>query len=185
MKRVLSIVIWLLFLSGTVISAQEKEKHNFEIGGGINAFGIIGTCGGPNRDSGPGGYFEYRYNYTKWFDLGIQANFKHGKGHSAYTGGPTWGLVYNQLGIKALVDLKMLPNRFVCPYIGLGLGEGVVFTKREGLDNSMDTYGILGPRIGLQIWRIRVSVEYDFATDGAFAFSSTESSLGLNIGYTF
>ena len=184
MKRVFLMAIWLLLL-GTVAFAQEKGKHNFEAGGGINAFGIPGVVGGPSKEAGMGLYVEYRYNGTKWIDLGIQANFKHAKGRSAFTGVPTWGFVDNQIGLKALVDLKMLPNMLVCPYIGLGLGRGVIFSTSEKNGNSTGTYGILGPRIGLQIWRIRLALEYDFANDGFFDLSSRESSLGLNIGYTF
>ena len=186
MKRMLLIAFCLL-LHGTVAFAQQEGKHNFEIGGGINAFGIPGGCGGPSMDAGMGLYVEYRYNTKEWLDLGLQANFKHGKGRSAFIGGdePTWGFVDNQIGLKAVADVKMLPKRVVSPYIGIGLGKGVIFTKREAKDNSTGTYGILGPRIGLQIWRIRVFVEYDFATDGFFDFSNRESSLGLNIGYTF
>ncbi len=183
MKRVLLVAIWLL-LQGSVAFAQEN-KHNFEIGGGINVFGIPGVCGGPSMDEGLGLYVEYRYNTKEWLALGLQANFKHGKGRSAYTGGPTWVFVDNQIGLKAMADVKMLPKRVVSPYIGVGLGRGVIFTKREEKDSSTGTYGILGPRVGLQIWKIRVFVEYDFATDGFFDFSNRESSLGLNIGYTF
>ena len=187
MKRITCIAILLLVCACTMLNAQERDKHNYEAGIGLNVYGILGMEGGPSRNASLGAYFEYRYDYAEHFDFGGQINYTHGKGRSAFTGEPTWGIVYNQINLKGVADYNICPKRAVSPYIGAGLGCGVLFTARESEHgNSVDKFGIVGPRIGLQIWRIRTALEFNFAFGGGYSgFLNTESSTALNISYTF
>lgn len=187
MKRIITIIIALSLGSSLLLSAQEKDRHNYDVGVGLNAYGIIGSYGGPSRNNSPGFLFEYRYDYTDRFDLGTQALFKHGKGRSAFTGNdsPTWELTYNQIGLKAVANYNGRPGKLVRPYIGAGFGGGILFTKRSIGTNDTDIFGIIGPRLGLQIWRFRVGLEVDFAFDGQYGFLSTETATALNLCFSF
>ena len=187
MKRITCIAILLLVCTCTMLNAQVKEKHNFEAGIGLNVYGILGMEGGPSRNPSLGAYFEYRYNDTEHFDFGGQINYTHGNGRSAFTGEPTWGIVYDQVNLKGVADYNFCPKRLVSPYIGAGLGCGVLFASRKaGRADSVDKFGIVGPRIGLQIWRIRTALEFNFAFGGGYnGFLNTESAAALNVSYTF
>jgi len=165
-----------------------KGTHHYDLGGGVNLFGILGAVGGPGRELGPGAYFEYRYAFAEHFDIGGQVNFKCGKGHSAYSGpeSPTFDFFDNQIALKAVADYNICPSRLASPYIGIGAGAGYMFSKR--LDNNEVNhypYGILGGRIGVQIWRFRLAVECDFALTRPYGFSPEETSTALNLGFTF
>ena len=131
MKRIITFIAALTLGSSLLLSAQEKDRHHYDAGVGLNAYGILGSVGGPSRNNSLGFLFEYRYDYTDRVDFGAQALFKHGKGHSAFTGGPTWGLTYNQIGLKGVADYNGRPGKLVRPYIGAGFGGGMLFTKRD------------------------------------------------------
>lgn len=187
MKRIITFILAISLGSSLLLSAQDKDKHNYDVGIGINAYGVLGVVGGPSRNISPGFLFEYRYDYTDRIDFGAQALFKHGKGHSAFTGGdyPTWGLTYNQIGLKAVADYNGRPGKQVRPYIGAELGGGALFTQRTNGTNDTDIFGTIGPRLGLQIWRFRVGLEIDFAFDGQYGFLSTETATALNLSFSF
>ncbi len=184
MRRAITLLISVLLCITLV--AQEKNRHNFEVGIGINMGNILGAVGGPGRGLGPGTYFEYRYNLTDKFDIGGQLNYKYSKGSSAYlVDRPTIGLVYNQVGLKAVADYTGRPNKLVRPYIGVGIGGTMMFTNRTTGTNSTEVFGIVGPRLGLQIWKFRIALEFDFAFNGQYGFQSTESVGALNLSFTF
>ena len=107
MKRITCIAILLLVCACTMLNAQERDKHNYEAGIGLNVYGILGMVGGPSRNASLGAYFEYRYDYAEHFDFGGQINYTHGKGRSAFTGEPTWGIVYNQINLKGVADYNI------------------------------------------------------------------------------
>jgi hypothetical protein len=44
-------------------------------------------------------------------------------------------------------------------------------------------YGIVGGRIGIQVWRFRIALECDFALK--HGLSSEETSTALNLSFTF
>ena len=87
MKRIITFIAALTLGSSLLLSAQEKDRHHYDAGVGLNAYGILGSVGGPSRNNSLGFLFEYRYDYTDRVDFGAQALFKHSKGHSAFTGG--------------------------------------------------------------------------------------------------
>ena len=185
MKR---IVITLFLLANAVLGfAQQKNTSNFEIGGGINAYGILGACGGPIRYFGPGAYFEYRNAFAEHFDVGAQLNYKRGDGESAFIGdgAPGYDIKYNQIGLKAVADYNVCPSRLASPYFGVGLGVGELYEKTGKGTKHNEMYGTLCPRIGVQVWRIRLAIEVDFAYNGEYGFLSTPTSTALNIGFTF
>lgn len=188
MKRIKCIAILLLVCTCTFLNAQVRDKHNYEAGIGLNVYGILGMVGGPSRNTSLGAYFEYRYDCTERFDLGGQINCTYGNGRSAFTGEPTYGIVYYQTNLKVVGDYNICsPQKLVRPYIGAGLGGGVLYTGRKACHgDSVEKFGIVGPRIGLQVWRIRTALEFNFAFGGGYSgFLNTESSTALNISYTF
>ena len=173
--------------SGKVLSSY-VGAHHYEIGGGINIFGILGAVGGPERSPGPGFYFEYRYAFAEHFDVGGQLNYKCGQGQSAYAGpgSPTFRFFNNQIAIKAIADYNICPSRLANPYIGIGAGAGYMFSKR--LDNNEVEhypYGTIGGRFGVQVWRFRIAIECDFALTRPYGFSPEETSTALNLSYAF
>lgn len=186
MKRLVVLIASLL--ACVPLSAQQKDKHNFEVGADLNVYGILGAVGGPSRGLAPGAFFEYRYDFTDHIDFGAQLSYDHSSGKSAFTGSdtPRWGIVYNQVALKAVADYNMCPNRLVRPYIGVGLGAGLLVEDvSAGFTDTSDVFGVVGPRIGVQIWRFRLTLEFDFAFDGQYGFLHTETSTGLNLGFTF
>jgi len=185
MKRIALFITLLLAYSAIPAIAQKHGADSFEIGAGINAYGILGAVGGPSRTLGPGVHFEYRHAVSERFDIGGRIYYKYGTGESAPTGAqPTWGIVYNQAGAKAVADYIMRPGKAVRPYIGLGAGAGM---QMETVNGSTDTsmYGTVGPRIGVQIWRFRLALESDFAYNMEYGFLSTESAMALCLGFIF
>lgn len=187
MKRIITFIIALSLGTSLLSSAREKDRHNYDAGVGLNAYGILGFVGGPSRNISPGFLFEYRYDYTDRIDFGAQALFKYGKGHSAFIGEdyPILGLTYNQIGLKAVADYNGRPGKLVRPYIGAGFGGGALFTQRTDGTNDTDIFGTIGPRLGLQIWRFRIGLEIDFAFDGQYGFLSTETATALNLSFSF
>ena len=198
MKRIFCFALFLISVSVSAFAQDVATKrtgdqlyegsHHYEIGGGINMLGILGSVGGPGREFGPGVYLEYRYALTEHVDVGGQLNFKCGKGHSSYTGPgyPIFDFFCNQAALKALADYNICPTRLASPYIGVGAGAGYMIYKR--LDNNELThypYGIIGGRIGVQVWRFRLALECDFAVTRLYSFSSTETSTAINLSYTF
>lgn len=188
MKRIIAFFIALSSSFFLLLSAQEKDRHNYDVGVGLNVYGILGNVGGPSRNTSPGFLFEYRYDYTDRVDFGAQALFKSGKGHSAFTGEPIWGLTYKQIGLKTVADYNGRPGKVVRPYVGAGFGGGALFTQMtNGTNDGNDTdmFGTIGPRLGLRIWRFRVGLEIDFAFDGQYGFLSTETATALNLSFSF
>ena len=182
-RRITAIIVALLVGFSTLASAQEKP-HNYEVGAGVNVYGILGSVGGPGRSLGPGVHFEYRYDLSDRLDVGARAYYKYGDGRSAPTGEPTYGITFNQIGLKAVADYNFRPGKLLRPYIGVGAGAGVLFDKTYmGTDSS--TYGTVGPRLGLQLWRFRAALEFDFAYDFDYGFLSTETATSLTLSYTF
>ena len=187
MKRIITFIIALSLGTSLLSSAQEKDRHHYDAGVGLNAYGILGFVGGPSRNISPGFLFEYRYDYTDRIDFGAQALFKYGKGHSAFIGEdyPKLGLTYIQIGLKAVADYNGRPGKLVRPYIGAGFGGGALFTQRTDGTNDTDIFGTIGPRLGLQIWRFRIGLEIDFAFDGQYGFLCTETATALNLSFSF
>lgn len=178
----------LLFLfSDFSTEAQVKGSHNYEIGVGINAYGILGAVGGPVRKSGPGAYFEYRYAFADHFDVGGQLSYRFSNGQTGYIGPetPDQTIKYNQIGLKTLADYNICPGRLANPYIGVGLGAGSLFEKRSLSGKSTSYFGVVGPRIGVQIWKFRIAIEADFAFDGKYGILSTETATALNLSFVF
>ena len=184
MKRFFALLV-IIFASCTVAMAQGRDKHNYEIGASGNIYGILGMMGGPARELGPGVHFEYRYDITKRIDIGGRLYYKYGTGTSAFTGEPTYGIVYNQAGAKAVADFNMRPNKLLRPFVGVGAGLGMIAEKRATGDKESSVYGTISPRIGLQIWRFRVALDFDFAYNGQYGFLGTETASSLNVGFTF
>lgn len=176
------------------LSGQEAGCGAFEIGAGWNIYGMLGAMGGPYRHAGPGIYGEYRYGAAERFDIGAQLNYRFGNGESEYfVNSGQWQLRYNQVNLKTVADFKMCPERTVRPFIGIGVGAGLIKEDRIGdlssvswtvLPSEKWFFGTVGPRFGLQIKRFRVAIETDLAFDTEH-WNSVATATALNVGYSF
>lgn len=186
---VLSILVGLTCLSG-----QEAGSSAFEIGAGLNIYGTLGATGGPFRYFSPGIYGEYRYGAAERFDIGAQLNYRFGNGESDYfVDVGQWKLRFNQVNLKAVADFKMCPSRAVRPFIGVGVGAGLIREERIGDLSTVSWtvspvekwfFGTVGPRLGIHIKRFRVAIETDLAFDTEH-WDSVATATALNVGYSF
>lgn len=193
MKK-LSVFIFLSITFSCISYAQVKEGLTFKIGGGYNFSNGYLMDGGPNKMSGPGGFFEI----TEYLDSGISAggqiNYKYGKGITGETElYPGLDATSHLVGLKGLVDYNFCPESVVNPYAGIGLGIGYMHISRKDNAYMNHFYWTLVPRVGVQIWHFQLSVEWELFLFNNRNYSSYRgsssycfaSSLGLNLGIVF
>lgn len=193
MKRILLSVLASL-VSAVCLSGQEAGSSAFEIGAGFNIYGTLGATGGPFRYFSPGIYGEYRYGAAERFDIGAQLNYRFGNGESDYfVDVGQWKLRFNQVNLKAVADFKMCPSRAVRPFIGVGVGAGLIREERIGDLSTVSWtvspvekwfFGTVGPRLGIHIKRFRVAIGTDLAFDTEH-WDSIATATALNVGYSF
>lgn len=193
MKRILLSVLASL-VSAVCLSGQEAGSSAFEIGAGLNIYGTLGATGGPFRYFSPGIYGEYRYGAAERFDIGAQLNYRFGNGESDYfVDVGQWKLRFNQVNLKAVADFKMCPSRAVRPFIGVGVGAGLIREERIGDLSTVSWtvspvekwfFGTVGPRLGIHIKRFRVAIGTDLAFDTEH-WDSIATATALNVGYSF
>lgn len=193
MKRILLSVLASL-VSAVCLSGQEAGSSAFEIGAGLNIYGTLGATGGPFRYFSPGIYGEYRYGAAERFDIGAQLNYRFGNGESDYfVDVGQWKLRFNQVNLKAVADFKMCPSRAVRPFIGVGVGAGLIREERIGDLSTVSWtvspvekwfFGTVGPRLGIHIQRFRVAIGTDLAFDTEH-WDSIATATALNVGYSF
>lgn len=193
MKRILLSVLASL-VSAVCLSGQEAGSSAFEIGAGLNIYGTLGATGGPFRYFSPGIYGEYRYGAAERFDIGAQLNYRFGNGESDYfVDVGQWKLRFNQVNLKAVADFKMCPSRAVRPFIGVGVGAGLIREERIGDLSTVSWtvspvekwfFGTIGPRLGIHIKRFRVAIGTDLAFDTEH-WDSIATATALNVGYSF
>ena len=51
MKRIIAFILAISLGSSLLLSAQDKDKHNYDVGIGINAYGVLGAVGGQAETS--------------------------------------------------------------------------------------------------------------------------------------
>lgn len=193
MKRILLSVLASL-VSAVCLSGQEAGSSAFEIGAGLNIYGTLGATGGPFRYFSPGIYGEYRYGAAERFDIGAQLNYRFGNGESDYfVDVGQWKLRFNQVNLKAVADFKMCPSRAVRPFIGVGVGAGLIREERIGDLSTVSWtvspvekwfFGTVGPRLGIHIKRFRVAIGTDLAFDTEH-WDSIATATALNVGCSF
>ena len=93
------------------------------------------------------------------------------------------GNVFNQVGTKVVADYIMWPEKVVRPYIAAGAGMTIEKASTGSLGTSI--YGTIDPRIGLQVWRFLLALEFDFAYNMQYGFLSTETATGLSLSCVF
>lgn len=202
MKKVFAILL-ALFISPIILSAQEASEepersvHNFEVGAGYNY--TTNYFSSKFSFWGPGVFFEYRYRNNSNFDVAGQANFKYGKGedflsdYDDYRG----NVSYSQVCTKVLFDYNFChEDCLVSPYLGLGLGLGGVYANRPNYSKSFEFFYSMTPRAGVQIWRFRLTCEYELLTNRTWrskyrygrsgvSYAVYSTILALNLGFTF
>lgn len=198
MKKKLAILFFLASFSASSF-AQVKEGNNFEIGGGYN------FTNGPNSDgnryslSGPGAYFEYRYEDQSHFFAGGQVNYKYAWGESFdYTPeGFKYNTSYHQVCLKGMVGYTFLPKCLANPFVGLGAGFGGTITNLDVSGKTLNCFWVFVPRVGVQLWRFRFSCDWDilckcgrgvrfsYGSYGRSIYSSFASNVSLTLGFRF
>lgn len=51
MKRIITFILAISLGSSLLLSAQDKDKHNYDVGIGINAYGVLGAVGGGQAET--------------------------------------------------------------------------------------------------------------------------------------
>lgn len=169
MRRLVLMAVMALF--PVILSAQVKHGSEFEVGAGVSIYGITGSVGGLYRNAGPTAYLGYGYRFHDNFDALFRASYKNGnaKGWTA-SENPTYvNTKCNQVEGMLGVDYVILPSKLVRPFVGAGIGGGVLFEKMENTSYS-NAYGIVGPHFGVSIWRFRLSVDLCYAFDAEYGF---------------
>jgi len=202
MKRFFSIVCFLAVFP-ILSHAQIKEGNNFEIGGGYNFASSYRTDGRRLKFSGPGAYFEYRYESDNHMYYGGQLDYKYayGDGFMVMGEGVTYKTNYNQICIEGLFGYTFLTSSVVNPFVGIGAGCGLVFTNSEDNKQSFYLSWVLTPRVGVQIWRFRITCDFDLLCDrgrsswfrvggssiyrSASSYNVYSSIISLNLGFRF
>ncbi len=185
MRRLVLMAVMALF--PVILSAQVKHGSEFEVGAGVSIYGITGSVGGLYRNAGPTAYLGYGYRFHDNFDALFRASYKNGnvKGWTHHSENPTYvNIKCNQVEGMLGVDYVILPSKLVRPFVGAGIGGGVLFEKMENTSYS-DAYGIVGPHFGVSIWRFRLSVDLCYAFDAEYGFESDMSSKTFTLGFLF
>lgn len=191
MKTVMSGPLMIILCTCSCIYAAAQTKVHgsvYEVGAGVDVYGILGSVGGPSRNAGPEVSFTYRYCFGGHFDAGASISYMYSNGRQAKateSGDECRRISFNQLNIKEIADWNMFPERMISPFVGAGIGGDMSFKKPEDASASHKTYGVVGPRIGVQIWRFRLSADFDYAFDAKSGFLSTETSKAFCISYVF
>jgi len=177
MRRFIA-TLFLLFFPFLMSYSQVKEGNNFEAGG-IYAFAFGRANDGSKYNiSGPGAYFEYRNEYECRLYLGARFDYRFAKGpgHEYDLYGIRYNTNYNQFCIKGLCGYNFCPERVVDPFVGFGLGGGLLYTHRVDNNNFIDLSLIATPSVGVQIYRFRLSCDLDlFCGDW---YGRTDFSIG-------
>ena len=183
MKRLLLLGA-LIICAYSLSFAQESDKHNFE--GGVSESIYPNVADGANTHyQGYGLYFEYRYNLIDHIDLGGKVYYQYSTGRSVFTGDmlSVFPITYNQIGVKGFADLNILPGKKVCPFVGFSLGIADVAESYKG-NTYHEFRGTISPRIGVEVWRIRIATELDYGYDPGYGIKH-ERTLTLNVGFVF
>lgn len=200
MKKKLAILFILASLSASSF-AQVKEGNNFEIGGGYN------FTNGPNSDgnryslSGPGAYFEYRYEDKSHFCAGGHINYKYawGESYDYSPEGLKYSASYHQMSLKALMGYTFLHKSIVNPFVGIEAGLGGTMTDLYTNGKTLNFFWVFTPRAGVQLWRFRFTCDLDLLcksrrgiwfSSGSYrpsgtAYSTFATNVSLTLGYRF
>ncbi len=187
----ISMKTWIAFISFVLLSvtalAQDYEGSKFELGAGVDGYGIVGAVGGPSKNLGPEIYAEYRYGFNEHFSCGAKFSYKFGKvttENYKETEITKEMFYYHQPEIKFLTEYMILKSGLIRPYVSVNLGLGGLF-DRNNSSNNKTVYGLVGPGIGVQIWRFRLALNRDYAFNAEKGFISDLSSYGITLGYVF
>lgn len=91
---------------------------------------------------------------------------------------------YHQPEMKFLTEYMILKTGLIRPYVSVNLGLGGLFDRNHS-SNNKTVYGLVGPGIGVQVWRFRLAVNRDYAFNADNGFISDLSSYGITLGYVF
>ncbi len=187
----ISMKTWIAFISFVLLSvtalAQDYEGSKFELGAGVDGYGIVGAVGGPSKNLGPEIYAEYRYGFNEHFSCGAKFSYKFGKvttENYKETEITKEMFYYHQPEMKLLTEYMILKTGLIRPYVSVNLGLGGLF-DRNNSSNNKSVYGLVGPGIGVQIWRLRLALNRDYAFNAEKGFISDLSSYGITLGYVF
>lgn len=185
MKNLIAFISFVL-LSVTAL-AQDYEGSKFEFGAGADGYGILGVVGGPSKNLGPEIYAGYRYGFNELFSCGVKLSYKFGKvttENYKETEMTNEVFYYHQPEMKFIAEYMILKAGLVRPYVGVNLGAGCLFETNNS-STSKTMYGLVGPSIGVQIWRLRLALNREYAFNAEKGFISDVSSYGITLGYVF
>lgn len=124
-------------------------------------------------------YAEYRFGFGRHLETGAKLDYKFGI--------LTWNHTSHSFGLIAVADYKILPERKINPYIGIGAGPVLGFNNAT----YSGTYQPLllaccYPRAGVELYkRLRISMELDIAFNKGFIEEAIYMPVCLNFGWIF
>jgi len=193
------VTLFLIFASFLFSYGQVKEGNNFEVGG-IYSFAFSQASNGTNYNiSGPGAYFEYRYEFDPRIHVGVRFDYRYanGPGHEYDEAGIRYETNYNQFCLKGLCGYTFCAEKVVSPFVGIGIGGGLLYTHRMDNKNFINYSYVLTPRVGVQIKRFRLTCDLDLLGNSYYKRSIGYSSfskrvisihttvVSLNLGFQF
>ena len=150
MKKIFFLMIMLLF-SVNCIYADETEKEYIPSNFGFKGFGYISA--GTNTDIGNGGGFGmlYRYNFNKYFGLGIHTNYiatQNSSSNISHMFDTRFLLTfqhetaYNKKGLVPYLDIGLSFNSGIFNITSLGSfkGYGLGFVIGGGLKYNFEKF---------------------------------------------
>ena len=168
MKKLLFIAA--IALISTNLSAQNKGVNHFEVGAGYAPFYLSHGDDALNKKFEVLTYFEWRHEAGKHFDYGARLDYKIGEstgmskvnksGDGAYK---NYQGVTHFIGALAVAEYRILPDRKVNPYIGIGAGPALEVNVLKESDPRTEFLVTTSPWIGLELFQhIRISAGLNF-----------------------
>ena len=192
----------LVVLISTVCLYGQNSGHKFEAGVGYAPFFLVSVDDGQSVPYKCNAYLEWRYNFAanrvgKVFDVGAKLDYKTFPTDSYDMRAVAYYGTQHGVSLLAFADLNFNPGGKINPFIGLGLGPGVLInnwktTKVVYPEAITPDYPYMPtgaysefifvacPRIGLELFsHLRLSASVDVS------LADTRWPVCLNVGWVF
>lgn len=195
------IILSLIALIPAVSAFGQNAGHKFEAGLGFAPFLLASVDDGQTVPYKYDAYLEWRYEFDtnnagRSFDVGAKLDYKAFPTKAYNMGTTIYSGTQHDIALLAIADFNFNPGGKVNPFIGLGLGPGVLINNWKGSKSlyseseSHDPAFKLGaysnfvfiacPRIGVELFQhLRLSA----SVDGSL--SDTRWPLCFSVGWTF
>ena len=195
------IILSLIALLPAVSVFGQNAGHKFEVGAGFAPFLLASVDDGQTVPYKYDAYLEWRYEFDtnsagRSFDVGAKLDYKAFPTKAYNMGTTIYSGTQHDIALLAIADFNFNPGGKVNPFIGLGLGPGVLINdwkNSKGLNPESESHDpafklgaysnlvfIACPRIGVELFQhLRLAA----SVDGSL--SDTRWPLCFSVGWTF